>query len=583
MIGGKRHAPPLPPWITLPGIAFQSVGVFLLPFFVGMVAALFFEISQVVETFPALMAFMTVILLPVSLAQVLGVLLKSRKEFRFWREHNALTIVRVLHVLYTHLRVVTTRGWMVLGTGLFFTLISLAVKWASLGVMAALSLFLFYTVVGWTVFLSTFLVHTFESGLGRAQSGIQRQVIPAVCVAGEPVEEVFSFRKVPVPWGYVMLVEEQLPYRLMTESRYSVGGLMKSGEIEVRGRLRATPRGQYFFGPARIWYQDILGITRVSVASVATAELEVLPRIRPVQIIDPPHSQAEAPDVITRPHRFATEDFFRFREYSSGDDTRRIHWRLSLRTGRLQVRRPETKEIQKQDILLVLDTFLPTGRLLDASMGADRILDGLVDAWLGIAKELVQAGDQVTLAAAVTGHVKDAIEIEKLACRRGQSPRWQDIGARASWQGKFDLPFLLNELGEGVKAVVVTARFTSAPQDAGGDSEVTWLFMDPIDALGEREPHWVAEMSGGASPMHILSWMARLPSAVGSEENSIPHRARETWRLYTMYNARQELRTRARRRAGQILDELKSRGDAVYRIEPHGHKIVLKGICGRRK
>jgi len=583
MIAGKRHAPPLPPWVTLPGIAFQSVGVFVLPFFVGMEAALFFEVSQVMETLPALMMFVVVILLPVSLAQTLGVLLKSRTELKFWRDHGGLGITRVLHVLYSHLRVVTTRGWMVLGSGLFFTVVSLAVKWASLGIMAALSLFLFYMVVGWTVFLSTFMVHTFESGIGRSRSGIQRQIIPAVCVAGETVEEVFSFRRVPVPWGYVMLVEERLPHRLLTESRYAVGGLARSTEVETRGRLRATPRGQYFFGPARIWYQDLLGITRVSVASVATAELEVLPRIRPVQIIDPPQTQAEAPDVITRPHRYASEDFFRFREYAPGDDTRRIHWRLSLRTGRLQVRRPETKEIQKQDILLVLDTYLPTGRLLDAASGADRIMDSLVDAWLGIAKELVGRGDQVTLASAVTGHSKDAIDIEQMPCRRGQSPRWQDLGARATWQGQIDLPALLNELGEGVKAVVVTARFTSAPRDAGGDSEVTWLFMDPIEALGHREPHWITELAGGSSLADLMMWMMRLPSAVGSEENSIPYRVRETWQRMTLYNARQELRVRAKRRAGQILSELRARGDAVYRITPKGHKIVLVGICGRRR
>ena len=232
-----RQSPALPVWITVPGILFQGGGVFLLPFFLGMVAALFFEVGQVVETLPALLAFTLAILFPVCLAQVLGVLLKSAREFRFWRERGELGPRRVLHVVYTHLRVVTPAGWMVLVTGLFFTLAALGFKWVSLGVLAAVALFLFYMVVGWTIFLSTFMVYTFESGMGRSRTGIQRQVIPAVCMSGELVEEVFTFRRVPIPWGYVLLVEERLAHRLKTESRYVVGGLGKSGEIETRGRL----------------------------------------------------------------------------------------------------------------------------------------------------------------------------------------------------------------------------------------------------------------------------------------------------------------------------------------------------------
>src|SRR5262249_3607712 len=141
--------------------------------------------------------------------------------------------------------------------------------------------------------------------------------------------------------------------------------------VEARGRLRATPRGHYFLGPARLWYQDLLGITQISVASAAAAELKVLPHFRPVEIVDPPRTPRQTPDILTKPSKFPTEDHFRFREYAAGDDTRRIHWRLSLKSGRLQVRQPETKEITTQDVVLVLDAFLPPGELLDAADGAD--------------------------------------------------------------------------------------------------------------------------------------------------------------------------------------------------------------------
>jgi hypothetical protein len=142
----------------------------------------------------------------------------------------------------------------------------------------------------------------------------------------------------------------------------------------VGGRLRVTPRGLYQLGPAEVYYQDMLGLTRISLASLATAELKVLPRFRPLEIREPPRSRLQSPDVITRPHRFATEDHFRFREYAAGDDTRRIHWKLSVRSGHLTIRQPETREISTKNVLLVLDTFLPAGRMLDDVAEAERPL-----------------------------------------------------------------------------------------------------------------------------------------------------------------------------------------------------------------
>ena len=119
--------------------------------------------------------------------------------------------------------------------------------------------------------------------------------------------------------------------------------------------------------------------------------------------------------------------------------------------------------------------------------------------------------------------------------------------------------------------------------NAGADSDITWLYMDPIDALGETEPSLLSEVAGGTSLTDLARWATRLPSPVGSEENSIPHRIRETWQQYVMWSARKELRVRAKIRAGQILAELLRRGDAVYRVEAKHHKIVLVGISGKTK
>jgi uncharacterized protein (DUF58 family) len=584
-----RHGrPPSILW-SGPGCLAQSLGVLLLPLIVAIPTALVFELSEVIETLPALLVLTTILLAPITVVQILGIVLKSRREVAFWRREGELSLSRLVDVLHRHASVVSGRGWVLLFGGLLTTVVALGLKWASLGVIAVLSLLLFYLVVGWTLFVSTFLARTFEAGMGRADAGITRQMVPAVALTGDAVEEVVGLRRVPVPWGYVLVVEDPNPPRLRTETRYAVGATARSGEIEARGFLRATPRGFYHLGPARIAYQDLLGITRVSVASVATAELKVLPKLMPVVIVDPPRSPLESPDVVTRPHRYATEDHFRFREYLPGDDVRRIHWRLSMRAGRLHVRLPETRETSTERIVLLLDSFLPPGKLLDAAHGGEEILDALVLAWLGIARELVGRGNRVTLLAAATKADGTDVVLESIDARGGAVSRWQDLGARVRWQPRFDLPAMLGSVGDDMHGVVVTARFTAPPPAQHRGQTTTWLMMDPADALGKPDPHWLNEVIGvgpgeavGRSTLALVRWFLLLPHPVGSDENHFGRRIGATWQIRRRWHARRVLRILARRRAGATLKEVRARGDAVYRIERTPTAVRLVGVAARR-
>ena len=575
----ERFPAPAPVWWTSVAIAAQAVGVFVLPLAVALPTALWFRAREVGDTAGPMAIFTVALLGPVFVLQLLGLGLKSWRELRFWRSQRALGFARFLDVLHRHLAVVTPRGWTLLGSGVLVAVIALVAKWAEFGLLAVLALLLFYGVVGWTQFVSTFLVGRMERGLQRDRGRIARHLSPAVIQVGDRTEEVLTLSHVPVPWGYVLLVDDPNPPRLQTPSRYAVGSAASVGVLELRTRLRATPRGHWFTGPARIWYQDVFGITQVSVVSVATAELKVLPQIPPVQIVAPPRSKLEAPDVLTRPHRFATEDYFRFRAYVAGDDTRRIQWQLSLRAGQLHVRLPETKETSTQRIVLVLDAYLPPGRLLDAREGGEEILDALIGAWLGIGKELLARGERVSLVAATGGGDGQPPTIETIDGSRAPVARWQDLGARARWQGRYDLPELVAELGDGVHAVVVTARFTAAPPDALPGRSWTWLFLDPADALGPPEAHWINALVG-TDTWAPFRWALRLPHPIGSEENSSWNQLRHAMALRRGAAARAALRRAAHTRAGATLRELTRRGDAIYRIERTPRSIRLVGLSG---
>ncbi len=565
----------------MPGIGAQGCGMFLLPFLVGTVFAVLLDSTEVLDTSDSMLVFTALFLFPILLAQTIGVFVKSLKEAIYWRKRNALSALRLLDIVYRHLRVITFRGWILLASGLFLVVLAIGAEWAQFGMMATLGLFLFYGVTGWTIFASTFMVGKLDSNPGKGR-GVTRQMVPTVVQSGDAVEEVFTFQKIPVPWGFVLLVEDPLPYRLRTESRYVVGTEARD-VAECRGLLRATPRGHYFLGPAKLWYQDILGITMVSVASSATAELKVLPHFRSVQIVDPPKTAQTTPDILTKPHRFPTEEYFRFREYAHGDDTRRIQWKLSLRSGQLQVRQPETREIPTLDVLLVLDTWMPRGRMLDASLGADDILDSLVEAWLAIARELIERGDRVTLLAAVAGHEREDISVEVLKCVRGETARWQDLGARARWQGDHEVTQLLAHMAHNSHGMVVTGRFTSAPPGALPGQSMTWLYLDPATALGPPDAPFLTQLTNGPGLWRAVRWLVQLPHPVGAEENSALHRMKDTWELWHLHHSRAHLRKVAAARAGVTVTELCARGDAVYRIDRQHTTIRVVGIQAARE
>ncbi len=558
------------------GILFHAAGLFVLPFLIGFIAALFLEVGEVADTLPYLLIISLVVIAPAWMAQMIGVVLKTSRELRQLRAAGRMvpgaTLSMMLRTLHRHVRIVTPRGWAVLIAGLWFVVCALGLKWADLSFVGIVSLLLFYGVLGLTSFLSAFLASAFESSLKRGS--IQRQMVPAVVPTGEPAEERFTFTKMFVPPGYFLLVEDALPARLGTVSRYAVGA-GASRELTVGGRLRRTPRGLYRLGPAEIYFQDMFGFTRIALASVATAELKILPRFRPLEIKEPPRSKLETPDVLTRPHRFATEDYFRFREYAPGDDTRRINWKLSVRAGRLNVRLPENKEFSTRNVLLVLDSYLPQGRMLEDAIGVEEVLDQVIETWISLARELVERGDRVSLLA-VARSSKGELEPELMAGQKGGHARWQDLGARACWQGRMDIGPLLEQAGKDMHAVVVSSRFQSPPPEPFPGQSLTWVFLPPQQALGDRDPGLLETLAG--SKVRALSWLFLLPGPAGSDENGLLAQWRYVSYHMARLGARARLRTVARVQGDRVMRALIDRGDTVYRLEPGAGAHRLVGI-----
>ncbi|MEI8259129.1 MAG: DUF58 domain-containing protein, partial [Deltaproteobacteria bacterium] len=399
-------------------IGFHTVVLLLLPFFVGALTAFFTDVSQVSDTLNAMVRFALAMLLPVLVAQLVGIIVKVRREMEAIRARGERTEGALLPAVYRHVRVMTDKGLGLLAGGLISVMLSLSFKFAELGMIAVLGLTTLYVVVAVGILLSTFVVTRFEDRLAADGGSIGREFAPGVVESGDTVEERFHLERVPVPPGFNLRIQQELPTRLETESRHVVGSDVSRQRVTLTRALRRTPRGYYGIGPAEIAYSDMFGLTRVAVAQSTGAQFRVLPRFQSVVLDESPRSLARAEGPMSALNKMPTEDYFRFRDYMPGDDTRRIHWKMSVKAGRLQVRLPETVPMVRRRVRLVLDNWLP-GYLDQHAVMLNDLMDRLVEVWISVARALTDRGEDVTLVIA-TGD--PSRPYDELHCSRGTQP-----------------------------------------------------------------------------------------------------------------------------------------------------------------
>ncbi len=132
------------------------------------------------------------------------------------------------------------------------------------------------------------------------------------------------------------------PLRLLLINTLSLWAFQR---VTRRYRLRCVARGLYTFGPLRLESGDPFGLlTREEQREHVTERLLVYPLVVPLERLGLP---ARAPFGDRMAPHALLEDPLRIigvRDYVTGDDPRRIHWKATARMGRLQskVLKPST-------------------------------------------------------------------------------------------------------------------------------------------------------------------------------------------------------------------------------------------------
>lgn len=159
--------------------------------------------------------------------------------------------------------------------------------------------------------------------------------------------------RLPVLWA---VVAEALPAGVaMTGVRGRVGAVPGRGRFRFRYTLKGTRRGYYRIGPTMVRVGDLFGLAARDRVGSEASGLTVYPRIVPITQGRLP-SRRSGGDIRAR-HR-ALEDPLQvigIRPYQRSDGLRRVHWRATAHTGKLQSKLYDVSSLVETAIALNLE------------------------------------------------------------------------------------------------------------------------------------------------------------------------------------------------------------------------------------
>jgi hypothetical protein len=229
------------------------------------------------------------------------------------------------------------------GVFIFGGLITIAVG----RLFGLIELFIMGTALITCVLVALLLVTTHKPNID-----INRAVNPRTPEAGQIIQVELS-----------LLTGSRIPACDVRESTEEGGQVhislapLPSGQIARANYQIATfRRGTLILGPAVVEVADPLGLSRRSKNLGQSTEITVYPRSVDIKLPDPKTGEGELVDAIKRAMRNqpTSSEFRSMREYSLGDDPRRINWKVSAKREDLVVNEYET-EISI-DTSITLDT-----------------------------------------------------------------------------------------------------------------------------------------------------------------------------------------------------------------------------------
>lgn len=184
--------------------------------------------------------------------------------------------------------------------------------------------------------VAAMVVHRSRVGIANSRS-----VEPADVPAGYPVTvKLTIINRSPLRSGTLML-EDALPRQIRGRARFVLDPLGGRESRPVSYRIPDLGRGRYRVGPLQVRLTDPFKMIDLTRSFTAYDDFVVSPVVDQLPAIDPPRGDDIGDSAGSRSVGSHGADDQSTREYRTGDDLRKIHWRSSARTGALMVRQEE--------------------------------------------------------------------------------------------------------------------------------------------------------------------------------------------------------------------------------------------------
>ncbi|MDP3889709.1 DUF58 domain-containing protein [Nocardioides sp.] len=245
-------------------------------------------------------------------------------------------------------------------------------------------------------------------GRGRQRLSLVRSVTPSVVTTGQPAEVRLDLANDGNRHTGLLLLEEHLPYVLGTRPRFVLDGLAKGAHRHVSYQVRSDVRGHFPIGPMTVRVTDPFGMVELGRTFHVSHPLVVTPRTVSLPSIPLGGSWSGSGDNRPRAFAIGSAEDVTVREYRTGDDLRRVHWRSSARAGELMVRREEQPWHSRATL------FLDNRSGAHRGQGSASSLETAVSAMASIGLHLGERGYAVRLVTATgedpgtTWHERDA-------------------------------------------------------------------------------------------------------------------------------------------------------------------------------
>ena len=163
----------------------------------------------------------------------------------------------------------------------------------------------------------------------------------------------------------LVLLEDRMPPALAPPARVVLPGIHGHSTQRVRYTVVPAARGHFRIGPITMDLTDPFALTRRRAEVGGSDELVVTPEIEDLSGRAGAAFGQGLGTSRTRSLLRAGDEFYTMRQYQTGDDLRRIHWRSTARTGELMIRQDEST--RRGQAVLLLDTrSTAVGRSHDA-------------------------------------------------------------------------------------------------------------------------------------------------------------------------------------------------------------------------